>query len=205
MAQRSSGTPSTGRRLDRAAWVAAALDALAAGGVAAVAVEPIAARLGATKGSFYWHFADRDALVEAALELHARRSTDDVIAELEALGDPAERLTRLFDHVFRRPEAGRAELALLSHADDPLVKPVLAAMTRRRVDYLTQLYREMGLAGTDARHHAVLAYTSYSGLLQAQRAAGGRLFDSAAARAGYVDFLLTVLSPPAPAGPPGRA
>lgn len=181
------------------------MEALAAGGIAAVAVEPIAARLGATKGSFYWHFANRDALIEAALELHARRSTDDVIAELEALGDPADRLTRLFDRVFRRADAGRAELALLSHADHPLVKPVLASITRRRVDYLTQLYRELGIAGDAARHHAVLAYTAYTGLLQAQRAAGGRLFDTAAARAGYVDFLLTALRLARPAGAHGSA
>ena len=37
-------------------------------GLAAVAVEPLAARLGATKGSFYWHFRNRDAMLEAALQ-----------------------------------------------------------------------------------------------------------------------------------------
>jgi hypothetical protein len=39
-------------RLSRERWIEAALDALADGGVAAVAVEPLAARLGVTKGSF---------------------------------------------------------------------------------------------------------------------------------------------------------
>ncbi|HEX6569386.1 MAG TPA: TetR/AcrR family transcriptional regulator [Acidimicrobiales bacterium] len=198
MPQRSSDTPAPGRRLDRAAWAAAALDALSTGGIAAVAVEPIAARLGATKGSFYWHFPSRDALVEAALDLHARRSTDDVIAELDALDDPAQRLVRLFDHVFRRGHAGRAELALLSHADDRLVAPVLARMTRRRVDYLDRLYRDLGLPDAEARRYAVLAYTAYTGVVQAQRAAGGRLFGSAAERSAYVDFLLPMLTPRRP-------
>ena len=41
----------------------AAFRALARGGVEAIAVEPIAAELGTTKGSFYWHFKNRDSLV----------------------------------------------------------------------------------------------------------------------------------------------
>ena len=56
-----------GRRLSPQDWIDAALAAIAAGGLAAVAVEPLAARLGTTKGSFYWHFASRDALLKAAL------------------------------------------------------------------------------------------------------------------------------------------
>ena len=45
-------------------WARAALAAIARGGIAAVAVESIAADLGATKGSFYWHFKNRDALIQ---------------------------------------------------------------------------------------------------------------------------------------------
>ena len=43
-------------RLSSADWEAGALDLLAEQGVSAVAVEPLARRLGVTKGSFYWHF-----------------------------------------------------------------------------------------------------------------------------------------------------
>src|SRR3954453_8612881 len=64
-------------------WTRAALEALARGGLAAVAVEPLAKELGATKGSFYWHFADRSALLEAALDLWERRDTDRVIAAVD--------------------------------------------------------------------------------------------------------------------------
>src|SRR5437016_3886063 len=47
--------PRDRRTLTRADWIGAALDALARDGLRAVAVEPLAERLGATKGSFYWH------------------------------------------------------------------------------------------------------------------------------------------------------
>ena len=59
-------------RLDAAAWIAAAFDALADGGIDAVRVEPLAKALGITKGSFYWHFADRRALLDAMLDAWTR-------------------------------------------------------------------------------------------------------------------------------------
>src|SRR5690606_7033358 len=61
-------TSSRGARLSAADWAQAALDVIAEQGVSAVAVEPLARRLGVTKGSFYWHFPSRDALLQAALE-----------------------------------------------------------------------------------------------------------------------------------------
>ena len=46
-------------RLSAEDWAVAALDVIAESGLAAVAVEPLAKRLGVTKGSFYWHFPSR--------------------------------------------------------------------------------------------------------------------------------------------------
>ena len=54
-------------RLSADDWALAALDVIAEQGLAAVAVEPLARRLGVTKGSFYWHFPSREALLVAAL------------------------------------------------------------------------------------------------------------------------------------------
>ena len=70
-------------RLKRQDWVDAALEAIADGGLAAVAVVPLAERLGATKGSFYWHFPSREALIEAALAAWEQTTTSAVIAEIE--------------------------------------------------------------------------------------------------------------------------
>src|SRR5438128_10889157 len=48
-------------------WLKAARLALLHRGPDAVRVEPLARGLGVTKGSFYWHFKDRNALLEALL------------------------------------------------------------------------------------------------------------------------------------------
>ena len=47
-------------------WEREALELIAEQGVQALAVEPLARRMGITKGSFYWHFSGRESLLEQA-------------------------------------------------------------------------------------------------------------------------------------------
>jgi AcrR family transcriptional regulator len=69
MDKSSPEKPPTAREaLDRAAWIAAALDIVAQDGIDGLRVEGLAKRLGVTKGSFYWHFKDRRDLIDAVLD-----------------------------------------------------------------------------------------------------------------------------------------
>lgn len=157
------------QRLAKDDWATAALEALAEGGLAAVAIEPLAAKLGATKGSAYWHFANREALVQAALDRWEAEQTDAVIARVEVAGDPREQLRLLFAAAFADPESSRVQLALHAAATDPVVAPVLARVTQRRIDYLAVLYAKVGFPAEDARRRATLAYTTYLGTIQLRR------------------------------------
>ena len=49
-------------------------------GIDAVRIEDIVAEVGVTKGSLYWHFEDREALIKAALAEHIRRLNEETIA-----------------------------------------------------------------------------------------------------------------------------
>jgi Transcriptional regulator len=98
-----SATPARGARLSASDWAQAALDVIAEQGVSAVAVEPLARRLGVTKGSFYWHFPSRDALLQAALERWEEVEQEQVFGSLEEVPDPRERLRKLFQLVGTRP------------------------------------------------------------------------------------------------------
>ena len=83
------------RQLTAHDWAKGSLEAIGQGGAGAVAIEPLARRLGATRGSFYWHFSARADVVRAALALWERRETEDVIAWVEAIDGPRERLRAL--------------------------------------------------------------------------------------------------------------
>ena len=178
-------------------WSAAALTALERNGLAAVAVEPIAKTLGATKGSFYWHFTGRDDLIAAALELWERRDTDGVIAAVDRAADGADRLRVLLrivlNAVVETPGAGSIELALQPHADHPLVAPVLARVTERRMSTLESLFAEQGLSRSQARDRALLAYTAYLGHAQLAHATPDRL-PTGAAFTTYVDRIVEALA-----------
>jgi AcrR family transcriptional regulator len=154
------------KRLTAGDWTTAALDALAEGGVAAVAVEPIAVRLGTTKGSFYWHFSNRDALLEAALLRWERVNTEEIIALIDADPDPHSRLRHLMTLTLAHPTdvpGDRVLLALQSSANHPLVAPVFARVTQRRLDYITELFTASGLPPDQARRRSLLAYTAFLG------------------------------------------
>src|SRR5437868_10038617 len=86
-------------RLSADDWAQAALDLIAEQGVAAVAVEPLARRLGVTKGSFYWHFPSRESLLVAALERWEKTEQEAIFGQLEQIADPRQRLRQLFDVV----------------------------------------------------------------------------------------------------------
>jgi len=147
-------------------WAQAALDLIAEQGVAAVAVEPLARRLGVTKGSFYWHFPSRDALLQAALERWEKVEQETVFGSLEAVPDPRERLRALFHLVAHEATSHVIYSELLKALDHPAVAPVINRVSQRRFDYLAASFRQAGLARGDAQHRARLAYAAYVGFLQ---------------------------------------
>ena len=147
-------------------WAQAALDLIAEQGVAAVAVEPLARRLGVTKGSFYWHFPSRDALLQAALERWEKVEQETVFGSLEAVPDPRERLRALFHLVAHEATSHVIYSELLKALDHPAVAPVINRVSQRRFDYLAASFRQAGLGRTDAQHRARLAYAAYVGFLQ---------------------------------------
>ncbi len=150
--------------LSRDRWADAALATLATRGLDAVRVEPLADRLGVTKGSFYWHFRDRKDLLEAMVERWERVSTQEIIARMEALtGSPAEKLKALFEAVL----AARVmdlELALRAWARrDAGVARALRRVDRRRLAYNQRLFQELGLSTEEAEARAFLSYAMLFG------------------------------------------
>jgi AcrR family transcriptional regulator len=160
-----SKTERTGR-LSADDWASAALDLIAEQGVAAVAVEPLARRLGVTKGSFYWHFPSREALLVAALERWEKVEQEVVFGQLEAIADPRARLRALFSMVAHEYKSHVVYSELIKAMDHPAVQPVIGRVSERRLDYLTASFRQAGLSRTDARYRAQLLYSAYVGFLQ---------------------------------------
>jgi AcrR family transcriptional regulator len=164
--RRASGA----ERLGANDWCMAALAVIGERGVDQVTVEGLARDLGVTKGSFYWHFADRAALLAAALELWERSATTAIIDRLEGIADPSERLLALFAASFADTENGPLDAALVVRADDPVVGPVVRRVTEQRIAFLVGLFRDAGLTPATARRRARQAYSTYVGHFHVRRA-----------------------------------
>lgn len=155
-------------RLSAQDWARAALTAIADGGLAAVAVEPLARTLGVTKGSFYAHYRNRDELIAAALAEWLRTHGEGGLADLAAIADPARRLRELLTTVVHavQPLAPSVHLSLLGDRNDPRVRDVVRRVNRARLELLARTYRELGLPPERAVSRARVAYAAILGLLQ---------------------------------------
>lgn len=183
------------RRLGREDWIAAALDTVAADGLAAVAVEPLAGRLGVTKGSFYSHFGTRDELVEAALDTWERRHSATLNDELREIADPAERLERalLAAVEFSQSGAPSPHVSLMGEMHDPRARAAMRRVSEARMAGLTRIYRDLGFSAKRAEHRARIAYAAYLGLLQMSRESPDRRLTKAEARAFTAELRETLL------------
>src|SRR5262245_43216946 len=154
-------------RLSAQDWAQAALKAIASGGLAAVAVEPLARTLGVTKGSFYAHYRNRDELITAALTERSRTHGDEGLADYAAIADPARRLRELLTAVVHavQPLAPSVHLSLLGDRNDPRVKDAVHRVNRARLELLARTYRELGLPPDRAASRARVAYAAILGLL----------------------------------------
>lgn len=150
-------------------WIAAGLRAIAAGGIRNVSVERLADELGATKGSFYWHFADRPALIVAMLDEWEHRQTDQIIERLSMIGDPTERFRALLSSAFDESPGISLDANLLADADDPVVGAALKRAARKRLAFVESTLRQLGVG--DSKDRALLAFSAYLGLAQLRRIA----------------------------------
>jgi AcrR family transcriptional regulator len=147
-------------------WAEAALQLIAEKGLGALTVRSLAARLGVTKGSFYWHFAGRSELLAGALARWEQRATTETMTALDAVEDNRRRLELILDAASQPPRSRSLYAALAEAAEDPVVRRVLNRVASARIAYLEVCYGNLGFPSGRARAYAVFAYAAYRGLLQ---------------------------------------
>lgn len=184
--------PSRRPRLSARDWIEAALGALERDGVHSVAVEPLAEKLGVTKGSFYSHFRDRDELLRAVLGAWR----DDEAARIEQLAEKRPSAGDVLDAVlgdmFDNDSAGRLFAHVCAAGADTTVAPYAFEHALTKVQILTDLLHNMGTPHQEASQTAELTYTAYIGYWRIKS-----MFPPGDANVlpGYLDHLRSTLLP----------
>lgn len=148
--------------MTRTDWTDAAFGMFTAQGIAAVSVEALAKQLGATRGSFYWHFKDRADLITAVLEKW-RAMTFDVVQELYEIADPNQRLRALLSMSFEDETWARRELDLLANTSDPHIGQAVERHTGERLDFIQHCLTEIGHPNRQAHIQARQSWALWIG------------------------------------------
>ena len=144
-------------------WIRAATELLIHRSIDAVRVDVLAKILEVTRGSFYWHFSDRDDLLKRVLLGWQEEQTEQIIARYRKQGVQAEELIR---ELVELPFHGRAamkgasvELAIRAWARrDEMARRVVDAVDAKRLAYLDECFANLGFAAAEAKSRAFLLY-----------------------------------------------
>ena len=147
-------------RTPRIRWIEEGLRALAAGGPDAVRVEALAQALGVTKGGFYGHFADRNALLDEMLDTWERISTDEVLERVERHGGDVRARLRLAGALTFSSELLPVDLAIRDWSRrDQVVAERLRRVDNRRMDYLRLLFGAICADEDEVEARSTLAFS----------------------------------------------
>lgn len=150
-------------------WAAVALDVIAMHGIEAVAVEPLARKLGVTKGSFYWHYPNREALVRRALEVWERQETVEMIGRAEQEPSPRERIHTFFRSAANTDARSERVLLALSASKHTGARACVQRVTEAWRAYIESCYRGLGMEPAQARNWATFAYSTFMGTVRMRR------------------------------------
>ena len=164
--RRKMATPRT--QLDRGHWIEGAIEVLAREGVAGLRVEVLAKRCGVTKGSFYWHFKDRQDLLAAVLE-HWREGRIRDIEKITTVSPGHEREQLHFAikvyGTSRNRKGVSIELAVRDWArHDPQAAAVVEAVDLYRLECTRKLFVAAGMSDAEAKSRSLLLYACVFGL-----------------------------------------
>lgn len=153
---RQSLTPET--------WIDAATEVLVDRGIDHVRVDVLATQLGVTRGSFYWHFRDREDLLRRVLEAWRNRTTVQLTRRLRLAGQDARSQLR---DVISLPHRGRAaaraariELAIRAWARrDQIARAAVDEADQQRIAYHGQIFESLGFEPDEAALRAFVMYS----------------------------------------------
>lgn len=160
--QRFKETP-----LNKSDWVDAATGILVDENVRGIRIDVLCKKLGVTKGSFYWHFAGRPALLKAILERWHKRMTTNVIDRLGAqTGSSFDRLRALLTlpRTTRSPAFARIEQSIRDWCRrDQQAQNAVEEVDKIRLAYISDLFIQQGFAPDVAARRAYIAYALLMG------------------------------------------
>ena len=136
-------------------WLTKALETLETDGYEAVKIDRLAKQLGISRSGFYYHFKDRQDLLQHLLDYWANEYTAVITEDMDMKKLDAEK--RLFTtmKIVREKKLPKYDLAMNSWAKvDPLVDKVVKKVIKIRLDFTRAMFEELGFDGDELEMRA---------------------------------------------------
>jgi AcrR family transcriptional regulator len=149
-------------------WIRAAFARLASEGIESVRIELLARDLGVSKGSFYWHFRDREDLLTCVLD---RWESDEVewLAATDVTMRAAARWARFVEHCAdlnrARLESAVRGWAQRDEAKSTRISSRISGIDKKRTAHIASVLRDIGFTTPSAASWSDLALLVYLGWL----------------------------------------
>jgi AcrR family transcriptional regulator len=164
------------RRLTAQDWIELALVTLAREGFSALKADVLARKLGVSRGSFYWHFAELGTFHARVIAHWRMIATESIIADLERYHSPEQRIDVLLRNAFGH--SALLEVRMRSWAEsNPAAARVLRAIDRRRKAYIQRMLVGAGIAPALAATRAQILYWTYLGAALSRSKLTGKPLD----------------------------
>jgi len=138
------------KRVSKNQWLTKALETLESSGVEAIKIERLAKAFGISRSGFYWHFENRQDLLQHLLDYWVREYTGVVTDNPDVVRlDPEKRLLTTME-IIRDKHLAKYDLAMTSWAKlDQQVHKVVKKVVKMRLDYLRAIFAELGFEGDE--------------------------------------------------------
>jgi AcrR family transcriptional regulator len=107
---------------------------------------------GVTKGSFYWHFKNREDFVRSVARYWATSFTFAIIEKVNQQKLKGSKRLLALMKILTEQETARYDLAMRAWGtQEPEVAIILAEVDKRRLNYIRSMFEEMGFEGDELR------------------------------------------------------
>jgi len=151
-------------RLSKTDWLRYGLEALYLYGLRGLNVEPLAEHIGVTKGSFYWHFKDRNDFCECLVQYWEYDLNTVVIEKIQSLSGTAEERIKSLMELVLNEELGKYDSDIRAWAAfDDIAEQAVARVDKQRMGFVKSLFEEIGFSNKDADVRSRIFYLHFIG------------------------------------------
>lgn len=150
-------TPSTLGRID---WLQAAVTQFTEKGIGAVKITRLANQLNVTRGSFYWHFKNRQELLQAIVLFWSQKNSQSIMAAVQNVNNLEEGIIALYSCWLDPNQFDpKLDLAMRDWArHEKKIKDQVLSADRNCIHAISQFFIRLGVEKVEAMTRARTIY-----------------------------------------------